>query len=63
MPAVDLARLAASRTLRRPSFTSIGASLVVSTPAAMPLSICPRAILLAISSVVCRLVPQACWTS
>ena len=40
-------RLNSSRSLRKFSFTPIGASLVVSTPPAMPTSIWPSAILFA----------------
>ena len=39
---------------------TMGASLAVSLPAAMPHSICPVAILAAIPNAACKLVPQAC---
>ena len=47
--ALDLLRLRSSRMLRRSSLSARGASEVVSTPPAIPLSICPSAILLATS--------------
>src|SRR4051794_8101997 len=50
-------------TRRRSSPTASGASEVVSTPPAMPDSICPRAILLATRIAASKPVPQACWTS
>ncbi|MNN37256.1 hypothetical protein D3C81_1511910 [compost metagenome] len=55
-----LPRLACSKMRRSPSLTPIGASDVVSTPPAIPLSICPRAILLATSRAASSPVPQAC---
>ena len=45
------------------SRTPMGASLVVSLPPAMALSIWPSAILLAVRMVASRPVPHACWTS
>jgi hypothetical protein len=50
-------------TRRRSSFSATGASLAVSTPAAIPLSTCPSAILFATRTTVSRPVPHACWTS
>ena len=50
-------------TRRRSSPTASGASDVVSTPPAMPDSICPSAILLATRIAASRPVPHACWTS
>src|SRR3954451_8003880 len=50
-------------TRRRSSPAASGASEVVSTPPAMPESICPRAILLATRIAASKPVPQACWTS
>ncbi len=58
-----LAALRSSSTRRRSSLISIGASLAVSAPPAIPLSSWPRAILFATSTVAARLVSQACWTS
>jgi hypothetical protein len=58
-----LARLSLEQHARRSSLTAIGASEVVSTPPAMPDSICPSAILLATRIAASRPVPQACWTS
>jgi len=54
-----LARFIASRRLRRRSPYTIGTSLVVSAPAAMPASICPQAILLAMMIALSSEVPQA----
>ncbi len=63
LPPVERWRLASSSVSRSPSLSAIGASEVVSAPQAMPESIWPSAILLAIRIVVSRPVPQACWTS
>ena len=62
-PGSDFARLRSSRMCRRSSLTAIGASEAVSTPPAIPTSICPSAILLATVMTVSRPVPQACWRS
>ena len=62
-PGSDFARLRSSRMWRRSSLTAIGASEAVSTPPAIPASICPSAILLATAITVSSPVPQACWRS
>ena len=59
----DLAAFAFSRMRRRGSLTAMGASDAESTPQAIPESIWPRRILLAMYTVASRLVPHACWRS
>jgi hypothetical protein len=54
------ARDKATRRWANLRWNTIGASLVVSEPKAMPDSICPVAILAARPSAPCKLVPQAC---
>jgi len=58
-----LARFVSSSTARNFSFTAIGASEVVSTPAATAESSCPSAILFAVRITVSSPVPHACCTS